>query len=489
MSQGSRRYSVPTTFVLLALTGCADLSGLRLAHPSVAPATQPGSSLDVDASKIAPMYRELLAVDLPTVARVAMSGNLDIQQAQQRIEASRGEYEGRLGAVVPAVAPNVTALGSEGALATPGDGIGLAKFHGVIAAVLIQWIVNPGQVAYDLIASKRRLEASVQAEQAAEMDTLRLAANQYYDLILAQAQVAVARQAMEEAEELLRLNRLRLKTGTGLPADVLRAEAALAGTQQNMLTALDGFYNASVTLTVTLHLDPTVMLVPRAGTMAQTALVRDDLPIDELLVTAVHYRSDLLAVRTLVAAAEADEKSVAWGGFGPQFQAQRTLGPPPPAHRLVDTLFREPRYSVGAGFNWSAATFGRIKAATARAEIAGVELDRQLDRVRAAVVSADQASRTAAKLVPLAGQQVASAEEALRLTQQNLQAGTALTIDVLQAQDAADQARLRYATAMVRYNQSQIDLLAAIGLIDQSSVVPGSTPAPIPDAATKPPNE
>jgi outer membrane protein TolC len=32
------------------------------------------------------------------------------------------------------------------------------------------------------------------------------------------------------------------------------------------------------------------------------------------------------------------------------------------------------------------------------------------------------------------------------LTQKNLQAGTGLTIDVLQAQDAADQARLRYAT-------------------------------------------
>ena len=48
--------------------------------------------------------------------------------------------------------------------------------------------------------------------------------------------------------------------------------------------------------------------------------------------------------------------------------------------------------------------------------------------------------------------------------------GTGLTIDVLQAQDAAYQARLRYATALVRYNQSQINLLAAIGLIDQETV-------------------
>jgi outer membrane protein TolC len=101
-----------------------------------------------------------------------------------------------------------------------------------------------------------------------------------------------------------------------------------------------------------------------------------------------------------------------------------------------------------------------------------------LDKVRAAVVSAHQASITAAKLVPIAAQEVASAEEALRLTQENLRAGTGLTIDVLQAQDAAEQARLRRATAMVRYNQSQINLLAALGLVDQTNVEAGATAAP-----------
>jgi len=83
----------------------------------------------------------------------------------------------------------------------------------------------------------------------------------------------------------------------------------------------------------------------------------------------------------------------------------------------------------------------------------------------------------------MAKQQVTSAEGALRLTQKNLQAGTGLTIDVLQAQDAADQARLRYATAVVRYNQSQVNLLAALGLIDQANVValPAATRVTAPD--------
>jgi hypothetical protein len=67
-----------------------------------------------------------------------------------------------------------------------------------------------------------------------------------------------------------------------------------------------------------LHLDPTVMLVPRAGTMKQAMLIREDLPIDDMLVVAVRYRPDLEAVRTLLAAAEADKGATSWGGLGPQ---------------------------------------------------------------------------------------------------------------------------------------------------------------------------
>jgi outer membrane protein TolC len=417
------------------------------------------------------MYHRLVAVDLPTVVRVCVARNLDIKEAQQRIEASRGEYNSSVGAIFPSLTPNITSVGIRGAIANPGGGFGLANFANVFPAAMIQWIINPGQAFYDVVASKRRLEASAQQEQAVTQERTRVAAVQYYDLVLAQAQVSVARQAMDEAEELLRIERLRLRTGNGLPADELRAEAALAGAQQDLLTALNGFYNASVSLTVTLHLDPTVMLVPQAGTMMQATLVRDDLPIDDMLTTAVRYRPDLEAVRKQLASTQADKGATIWGGLGPQIQASATFEPSPPDRAAADTLFREQTHAVTGGFNWSAATFGRIKSAVANAKIAGLELDRKLDQVQAAVVSAHQASRTAAQLIPDAKEQVTSAEEALRLTRENLKTGTGLTVDVLQAEATAEQARARYATAIVRYNQSQMNLLAALGLIDQTHVV------------------
>jgi len=73
------------------------------------------------------------------------------------------------------------------------------------------------------------------------------------------------------------------------------------------------------------------------------------------------------------------------------------------------------------------------------------------------------------------------------LTQQDLRTGTGLTIDVLQAENAAEKARLRRATAMVRYNQAQINLLAALGLIDQTNLENQPAAAPVLGAQAEPP--
>jgi outer membrane protein TolC len=422
------------------------------------------------------MYdRRMLAVDLQTTVRLAMARNVDIQAAQEHVAASRGQYEASIGMIFPSISPNITARGLRGAVATPA-GLAVLGFNHVFPTVLLQWIINPGQVAYDIIASKRRLAASEQQDLAIVQETTRAAAVQYYDVVLAQAQVAVAQQSLEEAKELLRIEHLRSRTGNALPVDELRAQAALAAREQNLLTAVSAFYDASVALTVILRLHPTVMLVPNS-IIKETTLVRKDLSIDGMLVTAVRYRPDLQAIRNLAAAAEADVGATVWGGLGPQINAMRTLTTRPPAKTLADTLYREQTYTATGGFNWSVATFGRIRTAIANAKIAEIDVERQLDLVQAAVVTAHQTTLIAKKKIPIAQQEAAFSEEALRLTQKNLETGTGLIVDVLVAQDAVDQARLHHVTAITRYNQAEINLLAALGLIDELRVAGKSVAA------------
>ena len=355
-----------------------------------------------------------------------------------------------------------------------------ADFNAFAPAALIQWALNPGRVVYDVIAARKRLLASEHQERFVVMEATRAAAVQYYDLVLAQARLSAARRAVAEAEELLRITRVRAGAGAGLPADTLRSQAALAGRQQDLAVALNDFYEASVALAVTLHLDPAVTLVPLPSEIPQTALVRDDLTLDRLLDLAVEWRPDLRSVRTLAAAAAADSGAATWGALAPQVQAGYQYGgvgtktPDQPF-----SLREQQRYAAGAGWSLGLSTFGQIKTARAVERHALLEAQRQLDQVRAQVVRAAEASATNAKLIPVAKQQAASAEEALRLAEANLRAGTMLTLDVLQAKDAVSDARLRYATAVARYNQSQINLLAAIGLLDAESLAaPAESPPP-----------
>ncbi|MCH9002042.1 MAG: TolC family protein, partial [Planctomycetes bacterium] len=521
-------------FVLLLggwMGGCASHKPeLTLDPPDVSPtdAAEVAEVLTLDASAVSPMYTELLAVDLPSVVRVAAAQNMQILQARERVRASEGELESTIGAAFPAIVPTALFEHVEGTVrATEGNLVGVG-FNTFQPSVAIQWVVNPGRVFYDILAAKKRLSASGHEEDAVILETLRQAVNQYYNLVLAQARVSAAHQGVSEAEELFRISRLRSQTGAGVLADELRAEARLAERRQDLVTAMRQFYDSSVALSVILHLDSSVTLIPSIDELPTVHLVREDIGIEELLGIAVTFRPDLRSVRDLVEAAAADKGSTWWGAFGPQFQAAYQYGGiTGHANNVVDAegipgnLIVNPASSTGSfsgspgvnglikegilrgskgfqgrddqssgfhdqqrttasvGWRFSLSAFGDLKSAKATAQQAYLQAEVQLDLARAEVVMAAQASRANRELVGLANQQITAAQEALRLSEANLQAGAMTTLDVLQAQDAATQARLRYAASVVRYNQSQVNLLAALGLLDEGTL----TTTPTSDSA------
>ncbi len=514
-------------FVALVIAGggCASHKPEPIQRLDITPVA--GHSMDqslrLDPSVVKPMYTELLPIDLASVVQVAVAQNLDIKRARQSVEASQGRYESTVGAVFPAIVPTALFEHVEGTVrATEGNLVGVG-FNTFQPSIAVQWVVNPARVYYDLIAAKKRLGASTSDEKAAVLESLRNAVVQFYDLILTQAKVAAADQGVAEARELLRITQLRTSTGVGVPADERRAEARLAQRQQELITSMRDFYDSSVRLSLSLHLDATVTLIPSLKELPPTHLVRDDLAIGELLKIAVTFRPDLHRVRALREAIAADEGSTWWGGFGPQFQASYQYGgitghannvvpaegvpgnlivnptsstgsfsPNPVVNGLVrEGIFRgakradsrddqsygfsdQQKASAGVGWRLSLATFGDSKTAKAITEQARIEAIRHLDRVRADVIMAAQASRANRELIGLAKRQVTAADEALRLVKANLKAGTLTTLDVLQAQDAATKARLQHAKAVVRYNQSQVNLLASLGLADEKTMNPAN---------------
>ena len=175
-------------------------------------------------------------------------------------------------------------------------------------------------------------------------------------------------------------------------------------------------------------------------------------------------------------AVDAETESAAWGGFGPQFRTPYTVGGiaghfDNPGGVESESGFQfQQRFAAGGGWRLSVSTLGDLRAAKAVEEQTLLEAERLLDTVRAQAVNAQQSIRATRDLIDLARRGVGAARESLRLAEANLKAGTMTTLEVLDAQDALARAELRYARAVVGYNQSQVDLLAAIGLVDMESL-------------------
>jgi outer membrane protein TolC len=457
--------------VLLSAAGCAaERPEASPGQPNVAE-SQPelAQKLSLDSAHIEPMYRELLPIDLATVVEVAMAQNVDIRQARERVVAAQGQYESSIEGIVPSVSPSIGVTRLKGVNTSVVGVLTPANFTVLGAAALVKFALNPGQAYYEVIASKKRLLGTEQQERQVAMNILQSSTIQYYDLVLAQVRVAVAHDAVTESEELLRLTSLRLKTGTGILADDDRARAALAARQQELTLAIDAFYGGGLALAVTLNLDPTVTLIPKPNEVETTQLVRDDLGIDDRLGLAVTWRPDLQSVRHFAEAAGATASSVVWGGVGPQLQAGYQNGAL--RSQTPDNTSSWPEQQIATasvGFSLSLSTLGRIKTADAVKRQAVLDAERTLIAVRAEVVRTSQRSTTQARLIPLAKQEVEAANEALRLARENLKAGNALVDDVLLAEDALNNARQHYTAAVVSYDQSQVNLLAALGILDRT---------------------
>ena len=451
--------------------GCAEPPRQPAPPPSLAPDHPSERSVALADAAIQPMYREIVAIDLASVVRLALAQNIDLKRARENVEAARGRYEGSVEAVFPVFAPAIAWQHVDGSNQAANGALVHANFANLLPALTLQWIVNPGRVYYDVVASKRRMEASADQERAQRLETLRRAVDGYYDLLLVQAEVAAAQQAVAEAEEAQRLTAARAHAGTALAADEARALAFLAGRRQDLLIAVNRFYGASLAITATLDLDPVVTLSPLPHEVAQLTLVRDDVSIDELLHLAVTHRPDLESARALLEAAKADGSSVVWSALGPQLFAAYSWGSietrsdgetSGPHRRSVAT--------AGAGIAASPDVFGQSHAADAGVRAAALDVEARLLRVRGEVVAAQQTSLTNAALLPIATEQVRAAEESLRLAQASLKAGTTLLLETLQAQQELDAARVSLAAAAVHYDQAQVDLLAAVGLLDEGAL-------------------
>ncbi len=317
-----------TTPVLLPLACVLGLTlgppGSRAGFAEETLATDGGTGKEGPGQEIVPgrlLSGEWRKMDLLEALTLAESRNLDARRAQSRAQVAEGEAsEARLNWV-----PTLTA--SAGLGRTDGQVQGSfgdfrdVEFRSASPLARLSLEVNPAAAWFAVSAASGRSKAALEQERAVRRLVLVRVAELYYELVRSRAEGEVARLAVEDARDLLRISEVLLRQGLGRGDDAERARAEVASAEKRLLEAERRSHVASIDLAAALDLDPRVTLVPAEGGIEENELISPTASLEEILRQAVESRPEVVAARREVEARRSDRRAVAAGLVEPDHRA------------------------------------------------------------------------------------------------------------------------------------------------------------------------
>jgi outer membrane protein TolC len=349
--------------------------------------------------------------------------------------------------------------------------LGEVSFGTITALGTVQISANVGASIYHDLAAHRQAAASAEFELAQVQRTLLEVAQGYLALVEADATVRINEQFVQETQGLVRYTAAREAQGLGSALDTERARTQAAEAEQRLLVARNERQRRSKTLAASLRLDPSVDLVPIDKDLAPATLVPPSETLRDWLTRAGEHRPETRAYRANMEAAEQESSAARWSLWGPQVSAGYLYGG---LGRSPSTVDDRESWVVGVGWTFSLGGLGRIEAADARAQQVGIQLQRFQDRLLASVSGAYQEVVLSRQRLDPADRELAAAEKALRLARVNFEGGLLPENDLLLAQLAAEQARQRRLTAVARFDQAQLELLAEAGIGSADTLAAGA---------------
>lgn len=351
-----------------------------------------------------------------------------------------------------------------------------------------------GSVLFGALQNRNNLRASRHGKRATISDALRQSARLYNDLLLQEVILRIRIKAVETSQSQLKLAGDLRQGGMATNLEVLQAETQLSQDRQNLIDQQIARREAAVRLAEHLNLPQEVDLNSTQSVIEKARLVSHNAPGARLVSLALDNRPEVKQYEELRLAAKKQiminaaklQPSFAFNGnvlgIGETLSKSTELssitlagasggGPVQlPRQRQITAL-----YTLGFNLNWNfeglaTVDAANIHAAKLRARQAQMEAQRVVNQVMSEVRRSYLHSLSTERKIEEAICQVRSANEELRLAQLRFQNGVGKNIDVLRAQEDYTQSLIEKARALVGFNNAQVDLLHAVGLISSNSL-------------------
>jgi TolC family type I secretion outer membrane protein len=350
-------------------------------------------------------------------------------------------------------------------------------------SLTLAWLLYDSGAREAGLEAARQLLAAAAGTLDATVQTVFLAALQsYYNAQAARAALTATLESEKASRESLAAAETRYRVGAATPADHLQARTAWSQAVLNRIKA-EGMVRTTLgALANVMGFDAGTPVVLDAISEAMSGAAPDaafERDVEALIAEARHRRPDLQAAEARVRAAQANIDAARAAGqptlslsAGPTWQDSGSISSHGQSIGLTLTL---PLFS---GFE----TTYRVRAAEARAEVAGAQHETLRQQVALEVWTNYQDLVTATQSIRTAADLLTSAAQSERVALGRYKAGVGTILDVLNAQSALASARVQRIQAALDWFVSRDALAKAVGTLDNRLLNPAAelTELPIP---------
>lgn len=340
--------------------------------------------------------------------------------------------------------------------------------------LVIQWsTINQGKYFFLMAQTRNALKSTRATLEYTKEEIIRDTVIAYYEVLEKKLEVEVQKTNLFERLEQLKYTQGRFEAGLGTLYDVKRAQAELAGAQQDYTETINSLRLRQAALANILGIDILDAVYPFEIKVDQRVLINPDVDIEQLYKQALVSREDIKAKRAEVEVYKAIRSSN-YTDIIPEITLGYQNGLVGTARSgLMDHNSFTFDIKAHLGKNVLMGTITQIKADRAVVKAKKLELTNLERQVKENILVSHYDSLNALKKIEASKVETEAANVSLELSLANMKAGEATFIDVIASQNLKVQSNINLIKNMIEYNKAQTKLLFEVGLISPKSVLRG----------------
>ena len=434
---------------------------------------------DVDIEKFIKreMEYDYVVVSLDECLDVAMKNNFNVQISDKEYFSYRYEYQNALAKFLPTLGTTSYISGYQGQFLV--DNILSDSFNETALSFNLTVrhdLTQGGKTIFEARAAKYFAKSKKHDLNFTRTEVLYLTTRYYFEMLLAKINIEIFLRNLIERNAQFALTKNLATSGFGTQFDVVRAQNLSAYARVELLNALNQFRLSQSRLANIMGIDVQTPLMPFENEINPMNLVDADTDTKDLFKIAIENREDIMSYKDLISY-QKQVKNSYYTDFMPkplvdyQYQLQGTLSTTiSPNYNITLAMIWKPGEYLGVG------TATKIKAQKEKIKKTALELENKLREIEQLIVDAKSTSIFSQREMLINKTRLDYSRQGIKLALLRFDNGKGILLDVIQAQSEATQARVQYASSIIRYNIAQVELLYNIGTITSQKIIDNYNP-------------